>query len=116
MNGRIVGKKPLYVGLAQPKEERRAMLMVCNLVVCFSKCFTVVACAQNLFDEQEVEIDLIFARHILLNVTWQWQLLHTPDLSRFILVTLRLVRSHLRVQSLGFRNTSFQEWGLSLQL
>jgi len=32
MNGRIVGKKPLYVGLAQPKEERRAMLMVCNLV------------------------------------------------------------------------------------
>ncbi|KAG0514903.1 hypothetical protein BDA96_10G233200 [Sorghum bicolor] len=27
MNGRIVGKKPLYVGLAQPKEERRAMLM-----------------------------------------------------------------------------------------
>ncbi|AQL04382.1 Polyadenylate-binding protein 3 [Zea mays] len=27
MNGRIVGKKPLYVGLAQPKEERKAMLM-----------------------------------------------------------------------------------------
>jgi hypothetical protein len=32
MNGRIVGKKPLYVGLAQPKEERKAMLMVGNLV------------------------------------------------------------------------------------
>lgn len=66
--------------------------------------------------EQEIEIDFIFARHISLNVTWQWQLFHMPDLSRFILVTLHLARSHLRVQSLGFHNTSFQEWGLSLQL
>lgn len=36
MNGRIVGKKPLYVGLAQPKEERKAMLMVCNLMFTIS--------------------------------------------------------------------------------
>jgi hypothetical protein len=40
--------------------------------------------------EQEIEIDLNFARHISLNVTWQWQLLHMPGLSRFILVTLHL--------------------------
>lgn len=36
MNGRIVGKKPLYVGLAQPKEERRAMLNVCYLVFTYA--------------------------------------------------------------------------------
>jgi hypothetical protein len=32
------------------------------------------------------------------------------------LVTLHLARSHLRLQSLGFRSTSFQQWGLSLPL
>lgn len=58
------------------------------------------------------------ARRISLNVTWQWQLLNMPDLSRSILVTLlHLARSRLlRAQYLGFRNTSFREWGLSLPL
>jgi hypothetical protein len=77
----------------------------------------------HFYDEEEVEnlrltSYFFVARRISLNVTWQWQLLNMPDLSRSILVTLlHLARSRLlRAQYLGFRNTSFREWGLSLPL
>ena len=31
MNGKIIGQKPLYVAVAQPKEERKANL---NVILC----------------------------------------------------------------------------------
>lgn len=35
MNGKMVGKKPLYVAVAQRKEERKAFLAVCTNSITF---------------------------------------------------------------------------------
>jgi hypothetical protein len=41
MNGKMVANKPLYVGLHQPKDQRRAMLTVCDCVPTVSFFFQV---------------------------------------------------------------------------
>lgn len=49
MNGKMVANKPLYVGLAQRKEERRAMLMVCQFVHAWSAFSASHVCELTLF-------------------------------------------------------------------
>lgn len=36
MNGKMIGRKPLYVAVAQRKEERKARLQVIFITACFS--------------------------------------------------------------------------------